>query len=416
MKCNMSVLQNARLLLGVTGGVAAYKAVDLASKLTQLGALVDVILTEKASEFVTPLTFNAVTQRPVWRDLWEPAGAAAANHIELGHAARMIAIVPATANTIAKLAHGFADDMLTTTALASTAPLLVAPAMESNMYAHPATVANIETLRRRGAFILEPEIGRLASGMVGPGRLPETSALLGAIRYILGLNGVFAGKKFIITAGGTQEPIDPVRFISNRSSGRQGFALAEAARDRGAAVTLITAPVELATPYGIERIDVQTAAEMANAVLTASAGADVIIMSAAVADFTPIAPAENKIKKTADRQNGELVLQLRSTDDILSKLQEHAEDFPQLKRIGFAAETTDPLGYGIDKLKRKGLDMIVINDITLPGSGFGSPTNKVWIAKASGEVTEYERMPKENVAVIIMEEIENILEHTPDEV
>ncbi len=410
----MAVLQNTRLLLGVTGGVAAYKSVDLASKLTQLGAQVDVILTEKALEFVTPLTFSAVTQRPVWRDLWEPSGSAAATHIELGHAAQMIAVVPATAHTIAKLAYGLADDMLTTTALASTAPLLIAPAMESNMYAHPATVANLETLRRRGVFILEPENGRLASGKVGPGRLPETGVLLGAIRYILGLNGVFAGKKFIITAGGTQEPIDPVRFISNRSSGRQGFALAEAARDRGAAVTLITAPVELSTPYGVERVDVQTAAEMASAVLSAAHEADVIIMSAAVADFTPVAPADNKIKKT-NRQNGDFVLQLRGTDDILSKLQDHAADFPQLKRIGFAAETADPLAYGIDKLKRKGLDLIVINDITLPGSGFGSPTNKVWIAKASGEVTEYERMPKEDVAALIMAEIEDILQHSPDE-
>ena len=268
----MSILAGARIIVGVAGGIAAYKAADLVSKLTQAGALVDVVMTERAREFVAPLTFSALSQRPVWADLWEPTGAAAARHIDLGRAAQIILVAPATANVIARLAHGMADDMLTAIALASTAPLVIAPAMETHMLAHPATVANLATLRERGAHIVPSEEGRLASGEVGAGRLPDTATLLGAARLVLGLGGDLRGRRVVVTAGGTQEAIDPVRYIGNRSSGRQGFAVAEVARDRGATVTLIAGVTTLATPYGVTRIDATSAAAMHSAVLAACVG------------------------------------------------------------------------------------------------------------------------------------------------
>jgi len=274
------VLLNKRILVGICGGIASYKAVELVSRLQQAGALVDVIMSERADEFVRPLTFSSLSHRPVYSDLWEPSGRAAETHIALAEEAELLVIVPATANTIAKLAHGVADNMLTAVALATQAPLLLAPAMHQNMYTHPATQANISLLRERGVFIVEPEVGRLASGEVGIGRLPDTSVLLGAINVVLGRNGDLAGYRVVVTAGGTQEPIDPVRYVGNRSSGKMGYALATEARDRGAHVILISGPVVLDVPYGVEVRGVETAIQMRDAVHDAIIDADVLVMSA----------------------------------------------------------------------------------------------------------------------------------------
>ncbi|MBA3823614.1 MAG: bifunctional phosphopantothenoylcysteine decarboxylase/phosphopantothenate--cysteine ligase CoaBC [Ktedonobacterales bacterium] len=407
----MSILSGARIIVGVAGGIAAYKAADLVSKLTQAGALVDVVMTERAREFVAPLTFSALSQRPVWADLWEPTGAAAARHIDLGRAAQLILVAPATANVIARLAHGMADDMLTAIALASSAPLVIAPAMETHMLAHPATVANLATLRERGAHIVPAEPGRLASGEVGTGRLPSTATLLGAARLVLGSGGDLQGRRVVVTAGGTQEAIDPVRFIGNHSSGRQGFALAEVARDRGAAVTLIAGVTALATPYGVTRIDATTAATMRDAVLAACVGADALVMSAAVADFAPDAVAEHKIKKreVAARDGADMTLRLRRTPDILSELDAARGQFPGLVRVGFAAETRAVQAAARDKLARKGLDLVVANDVSQPASGFGSPTNAVWLVRRNGELTELPLLPKETVAEHIWDEVVALL-------
>src|SRR5436853_788972 len=279
------VLLNRRIIVGICGGIASYKAVDLVSKLQQAGALVDVILTEHAEDFVRPLTFSTMSHRPVYSDRWEASGRAAETHIALGEEAELLAIVPATANTIARLAHGIADNMLTAVALATKAPLLLAPAMYRDMYMHPATQANLALLHQRGAWIIEPEIGRLASGAIGPGRLPDTEVLLGAISKVVGRLGDLVGRKVIVTAGGTHEPIDPVRYIGNRSSGKMGFALASEARDRGADVILISGPVALEAPYGVELIQVQTAQQMRDAVMTHFDRATIVIKAAAVADF-----------------------------------------------------------------------------------------------------------------------------------
>ncbi len=407
----MSVLQGARLVVGVTGGIAAYKAADLVSKLTQAGALVDVVLTARAQEFVTPLTFATLSQRPVWTDLWEPTGTAAARHIELAAEAQLVLVAPATANTIAKLAHGMADDMLTAIALATAAPLVIAPAMETHMLAHPATQANLALLRERGAHIVPSEEGRLASGMLGAGRLPETATLLGAARMVLGARGNLAGRHVVVTAGGTQEAIDPVRYIGNRSSGRQGFAIAEAARDRGAAVTLIAGATELATPYGVTRVDAPTAQAMRDAVFAACAGADVLVMSAAVADFTPETVAEQKIKKraVAGGDGAGLVLRLKRTPDILGEMHAAADQFPGLIRVGFAAETQQLREAGLEKLTRKGLDLVVANDVSQPGSGFGSMTNTVTLFYKDGRVADLANMAKSEVAERIWDAVAEML-------
>lgn len=407
----MGILRGKRIVVGVAGGIAAYKVADLVSKLTQAGSLVDVVMTERAQAFVTPLTFSALSQRPVWADLWEPTGQAAARHIELA-AADLLLVAPATANTIARLAHGLADDMLTAIALATTAPLVLAPAMEHHMFHHPATQDNLHLLAARGALIIPPETGRLASGEQGTGRLPDTATLLGAVRLALGRTGDLTGRQVVVSAGGTQEPIDPVRYVGNRSSGRQGFALAEAARDRGAQVTLVAGVTELPTPFGIARVDAPTAQAMHDAVLAACQGADVLIMSAAVADFSPLDPADHKIKKTevTTKGNAELVVRLRRTPDILSKIQEHAADFPRMLRVGFAAETRDTLAYAQEKARRKGLDLIIANDVSEPQSGFSVPTNHVWICYPDGRNLELPLLSKAEVADHIWDAVVGLLQ------
>ncbi|MBL8133128.1 MAG: bifunctional phosphopantothenoylcysteine decarboxylase/phosphopantothenate--cysteine ligase CoaBC [Anaerolineae bacterium] len=382
----ITLLQGKRLLLGVTGSIACYKAVDLASKLTQAGARIDVIMTESAQKFVTPLTFQAVTGRAVYTDMWTPAAGSDLPthiaHIGLGEGADLFAIIPATADTLARLAGGFARDLLAVTALAARCPLLIAPAMDGGMYANPAVQANLETLRARGAFVVEPDVGRFASGLVGKGRLPETPELLGAIRLVLGQNGALAGRRVVITAGGTREAVDPVRYISNRSSGKQGYALAQAALDAGAQVTLISAARHLPEPLGALVVPVDTAVQMRDAVLAhaVEADADVLIMAAAVADYRPKHAAEQKIKKLGGE---ELTLDLVQNPDILMdvKARRARTHRPRLA-VGFAAESEHTIEHGREKLIRKGLEMLIANDISASDAGFEVDTNRVILLTA----------------------------------
>lgn len=416
-----SVLRSKHIVVGVCGGIAAFKAVALVSQLQKAGALVDVVMTEHASAFVSALSFSSLSHRPVYDDLWEPTGQAAARHIALAREADLLAIVPATANTIAKLAHGLADNMLGAVALATTAPLLVAPAMEQGMYRHPATQANLALLRERGAIIVEPEVGVLASGEVGAGRLPEPETLMQAIQQALGRSGPLAGRRVVVTAGGTQEPIDPVRFIGNRSSGLMGYALAEEARDRGASVVLISGPVSLGAPYGVEVVRVQTALEMRAAVLEAlglNAGrvaADALVMAAAVADYRVDHPAAEKMKK--EPGSGGIALTFVRNPDILGdvagalRLVEEREPgaLRRLVRVGFAAETTNLEAYARAKLASKGLDLLVANDVSRADSGFGTATNKVWLLHRDGRVEDLAVLPKAEVAGVIWDRVQRLL-------
>ena len=395
----MPALSGKRIVLGVTGSIACYKAADLASKLTQAGALVDVILTESAQKFVAPLTFRALTARPVFTDMYDPQSPLAEEHVALARSADAMLIAPASATTIARLAHGMADDMVSLTALASTAPLLVAPAMDAQMWSHAATQANIETLRARGVAIVGPAEGRLASGHTGSGRLVETDALLGAVSQALGAAGDLAGRHIVVSAGGTQEPIDPVRFIGNRSSGKMGFAIAEAARDRGARVTLVSGPVALSTPYGVQRIDVRTTEEMSEALRCAVRDCHAVIMAAAPADFRAAAVADQKIKRAGTGMRVELT----PNADIIAGL-----DGPFVK-VGFAAETQALREHAAAKIAAKGLDLIVANDVTAPSAGFAHDTNVVTILDPGGHAEELPVMSKYDVAQRILDRVVPLL-------
>ena len=400
-------LKEKHVILGVTGGIAAYKAADLASKLTQAGALVDVIMTEAATQFVTPLTFQAVTQRPVFTGMFHGlAGGtspAAMNiaHVELAHRAALIIIAPATANTIAKLSYGLADELLCATVLASSCPLLLAPAMESHMWLNAATQENMARLKARGAHVVGPGVGHLASGASGPGRMVDTPAIVETARYVLGLGGPLAGKRLVVTAGGTREPIDPVRYVGNRSSGKMGYAVATAARDRGATVTLISAPSDLTPPVGAAFVAVETAAEMRDAVLAACTEADALVMAAAVADFRPARVSAQKIKKAG----ATLELPLVRTDDILAGIGAR----PGLVKIGFAAESENLLANARAKLHAKWLDMIVANDVTSPGSGFGVDTNQVTLLFGDGRIEALPLLSKADVAERIIDVVQDLL-------
>ena len=411
------MLLNRHIVIGVCGGIASYKAVDLVSRLQQSDALVDVILSEHAEDFVRALTFSTMSHRPVFSDLWEPSGKAAELHIALAETAELLAIVPATAHTIAKLAYGMADNMLTAVALATRAPLVLAPAMYRDMYTHPATQANVALLRERGAHIIEPDVGRLASGAIGPGRLPETEVLLGAISKTMGRNGDLAGRRVIVTAGGTHEPIDPVRFIGNRSSGKMGYAVATEARNRGAHVIVISGPVTLQAPYGVEIQRVETALQMQEAVQSFISEADVLVMSAAVADFLPATAAVHKIKK--ERNEDTFSLDLVKNPDILGELANsqawqtgHEQRGRRLVRVGFAAETNDLMSNAQSKLEQKQLDLLVANDVSRSDSGFGSDTNKVFLFHAGGVVEDLPVMPKTGVAAAIWDRVVSILDTT----
>ncbi len=395
-------LKNKTTLLGVTGSISAYKAADLASKLHQSGAQVDVVLTAGAEHFISPLTFQSVTGRKAYTDaeLW--GGQGHVTHIGLGHSADLLLIAPVTANTLAKLAYGIGDNLLTVTALAARCPLILAPAMDAGMYEHVATQASVEILKRRGATFVGPEAGHLASGLVGLGRFADPQAILGQARYLLGRAGPLVGQKVVVSAGGTQEPIDPVRYIANRSSGKQGYAIAQAALDAGADVILISAPTNLAAPTGAKLAPVQTAAEMLAAVLEYTVDADALIMAAAPADFTPAKVATEKIKKRA----GAPSIQLEFAPDILAQVaQRKAQTGFPLRTIGFAAESQDLLQNAREKLERKQLDLIVANDIGAQNAGFEVETNQVTLLYASGEKQELPTMQKTEVAEALIEQV-----------
>lgn len=419
----IAIFKNKRILLGVTGSIAAYKAADLASKLTQAGAQVDVILTEAATRFVTPLTFQSVTGRKAYTDLW--GDDAHIIHVGLAGSADLLIIAPATAGTIAKLANGLADNLLTVTALAARCPILIAPAMDGGMFEHPATQANLSVLEARGAIIVGPAEGRMASGLTGKGRMVEPGDLVGHIRLALARGGPLAGRRVVVTAGGTQEAIDPVRFISNHSSGKQGFAVAQAALDRGASVTLITGPNTLPTPTGAERVDVRSAAEMAEAVLAASAEADVLIMAAAVSDFRPETEAEQKIKRGG---LDDYSLKLTKTIDILAAVAERKEKTGKPPNesiggkpsngaiggkpaitVGFAAETQNLIENAREKVLKKKLSLIVANDVTAKDAGFFVDTNRVTIIDAGGGAQTLPLMSKAEVAEAVCERVEKLL-------
>ena len=393
------MLSDKTIVLGVTGSIAAYKAADLASKLTQAGAKVNVVMTEAATKFVTPLTFRSLTKRPVITSMWELSSEFSIEHVALADAADVVVIAPITANVIAKLAAGIADDMLTATVLATRAPVIIAPAMHANMFQNPVTQDNLAKLRARGFTIVGPDYGRLASGDTGPGRLVETQQIIAAISEVLARSHDLAGRHLVVTAGGTQEPIDPVRFIGNRSSGKMGLALAEAARDRGAEVTLITAPTHLPKPAGIEVIPVRTAVEMKRAVTKAVKQASALIMAASVADYQPRSPAKSKIKKESPGLN----LELTRTPDILGEVK------GSFLKVGFAAESEDLVANARKKLAQKGLDFIVANDITDPESSFDADTNKVTIINKEGKAESLPLMSKREVAERILDRVVRLL-------
>lgn len=402
-----SILTSKHILLGVTGSIAAYKAAELASRLTQEGAQVDVILTPAAERFVAPLTYQSVTGRRAFTEaeLW--GGEAHVLHVGLGHSADLLVIAPCTANTIARLAHGSADNLLTITALAARCPILLAPAMDVGMFAHPATQENVRLLSERGVHFAGPGEGRMASGLTGKGRMLEPAELLGHIRLVLGKNGKLVGKKVVVTAGGTQEAIDPVRVITNRSSGKQGYALAQAAIDAGAQVTLITAPTSLTAPVGARLIEVRTAGEMLEAVLAESAGAEALLMAAAVADFRPKKVAADKLKK----RDGIPQVELEAAPDVLETVagQRSRKNRPGLV-VGFAAESRDLMKNASAKLSSKKLDMIVANDIRAPDSGFAVDTNRVTLLFADGREESLPLMSKAEVAEAIIERVAAMLE------
>jgi len=367
-----------------------------------------VILTSGAEKFVTPLTFQSVTGRRAYTDsdLW--GGEAHVLHVGLAHQADALLIAPCTANTLAKLAHGLADNLLTITALANRAPLVLAPAMDGGMYDAPATQVNLATLIERGATIIGPAEGHLASGLTGRGRMVEPTEILGHLRLVLGRGGGLSGKSVVISAGGTQEPLDPVRVLTNRSSGKQGYALAQASLDAGAQVTLITTPTSWTPPVGARMIQVETAKQMLEAVLKESASADALIMAAAIADFRPAKTADNKIKK----RDGIPQVTLEATEDILAAVSAQKSEKKRPKvTVGFAAESRDLLANASEKLKSKKLELIVANDISASDAGFGVETNRVTLLFADGKQEALPLMSKTEVAETIIERVATLLEN-----
>ena len=394
-----SPLNNKRVVLGVTGSIACYKAADLASKLVQNGALVDVILTSAATQFVSELTFRSITHRPVFTDLYSSESELSINHVALAETADIIIVAPTTANTIAKIANGISDDVLTTTILATRAPIIIAPAMDANMFDNAATQANVTTLITRGVFIAGPANGRLASGLIGQGRMVEPSNIISSASMILGKDGDFSGKKIVVSAGGTEEAIDPVRNITNRSSGKMGYAIAEAARDRGAVVSLVAGPNTIPKPVGILVTNVQSAEEMKKVIETECDGADALIMAAAVADWRPLKKMDSKAKKsTSDTWSLELV----KNPDIIGSIKNDS-----LIKVGFAAESENLIENSKTKVKSKNLDFIVANDITAKDSGFSVDTNKVTIIHANGNIESLPLMSKYDVGHSILDRVKS---------
>jgi phosphopantothenoylcysteine decarboxylase/phosphopantothenate--cysteine ligase len=391
------------VLLGVTGSIAAYKGAAVASQLRQAGARVDVLMTPAALNFVTPLTMRAVSGGDVYHDVFDPAAQTAVNHVELAYAADALVIAPASATTIARIANGLAEDMVSLTALATTRPLLLAPAMEGQMFENAATQANLELLRQRGAQVVGPESGRLASGRSGPGRMAEPETVVAAVRMVLGRDADLAGRKVVVSAGGTREALDPVRYVGNRSSGKMGYALAEAARDRGACVVLVST-ASLPDPYGVAVRRVESAASMLEAVEEECRTADALIMAAAVADYMPATSAEHKIKKHAEG----LTVDLVKTPDILASVR---GDFV---RVGFAAETQDVLRHAAEKLAKKDLDLIVANDVSAEDAGFAVDTNRVTLLHRDGRREDLPVMPKYDVARAVLDRVATLLDRRLD--
>lgn len=393
-------LDGKSILLGVTGGIAAYKAADLASMLMQLGASVHTLMTPAATGFITPETFSALTQNRAYSDVLEPWVGDFTGHVSLGQTADAFVIAPATANTLAKLAMGLADDMVTATALVCSAPLIIAPAMEHSMFHHPATQANLRTLADRGAIIVGPDSGRLASGDYGDGRLTAMTAVAGAVRSAIGHRlGSFRGKTIIVTAGGTHEAMDPVRYVGNRSSGRMGYAIAQAVIDRGGNATLITGPSNLTPPVGARVVQIESALQMHDAVHAHLPGSDAIVMTAAVADFRPAEVRLEKIKKTDS--NLDLSLPLERNTDIIASLRDES-----LVRVGFAAETNDHIANATSKLHKKNLDMVVVNDAV---DTIGSLSSQATLVTRDREPEALPRMVKERLAIVIVDRVAALL-------
>lgn len=400
----MNPLENARVVLAVSGGIAAYKAADVASKLVQAGAVVDTVFTRGAAEFIQPLTFQALTKRPVHIDMFEPWSDGNAGHVTLAAEADLLIVAPATANTIARLALGLSDDVLGVLALATGAPMLIAPAMEHHMFHHPATQDHLETLRRRGATVVGPESGHLASGETGDGRLASPDVVLGAARRLLGRSGSLSGRRVVVTAGGTREPLDPVRFLGNGSSGTMGYALVQAAIDRGADVSLITAPVSIDVPYGADVVRVTTASELNAAVHAAVPDAHVLIMAAAVADYRPMAVSPGKIKKA--NTGDETTFVLTQNPDIVASI--HT---PGLLKVGFAAETDDLVSNATTKLREKDLAMIVANDAA---ATIGSSRSQATLISARRGVEPLPMLDKGELASHLLDRIIDELRATSE--
>ena len=392
------LLTGKHVVLGVSGGIAAYKAIELARDLALAGALVDVMLTKSALEFVTPLPFQTLTRRKVYTQVFEPWTDEVHGHITMAERADVMVVAPATADMIAKLAHGLADDMLTVSALACTAPLVVAPAMDHNMYLHPATQENLRILRQRGARIIGPEQGALASGAIGYGRLVPVERIVDAIRVAVASSGRMSGRRVVVSAGPTREKIDPIRYVTNRSSGKMGFAIAEAFLDEGAFVTLVSGVTALNPPSEATLIAIESAEEMYQAVNHAVTGADVLVMSAAVADYRPRQVAEHKIKKS----DTDLVIEMERTTDILASINRQG-----LIKVGFAAETEHLLESAQDKLSRKSLDMIVAN---IGPETMGSDVSQAFIIMRGAEPQELQRMTKSSLADAIVDRVVALLE------
>ncbi|MEY3072271.1 MAG: bifunctional phosphopantothenoylcysteine decarboxylase/phosphopantothenate--cysteine ligase CoaBC [Actinomycetota bacterium] len=396
-------MQGRRVLLGVSGGIGAYKAAVLARGLVAAGATVDVVLTRGAREFVGAATFEGITGRRVRTEVWEDV--ADGTHVDLGRAADVLVVYPATAHTLARLAQGLADDLLTTAALAHRGPVVLAPAMHTEMWDHAATVTNVATLRSRGAVLVGPEDGPLMGGDAGPGRLADPEDVLVAVRAALAGAGDLAGRRLLITAGGTREPLDPVRFLGNRSSGRMGFALAAAARARGAEVLLVAAPSALATPVGVERLDVTTARELDDAVTAHAGDRDAVLMAAAVADFRPAVAHDAKLR----RGDGPPAFELVANPDVLAGVVARRGGGARPVVVGFAAETGDLAASARRKLDAKGVDLLVANDVAVPGIGFDSDENAVLILDRAGGERAVARAPKAVVADAVLDALVPLL-------
>jgi phosphopantothenoylcysteine decarboxylase/phosphopantothenate--cysteine ligase len=402
------LFERKHIVLGVTGGIAAYKSCLLARELMKRGAEVRVVMTPAATRFVTPLTFSALTGYETAFDLWkenQSGSGIRTEHISLAHWADIIVVAPATATTLAKMAYGIADNLLTAILLATSKPVVVAPAMDADMFRHPATKMNLKTLRERGVHIIDPESGALASGLEGPGRLPEVAVIVGELEKVMAKNlGDLADVTLLVTAGPTHEAIDPVRFIGNRSSGKMGFAIAAAAAARDANVKLVSGPVSLPTPPGVERIDVTTAAEMSDVVQRIYTKCDAVIMAAAVADFKPKRPANAKLKKN-ERQKT-TTLDLEHTVDILAELGKKKK---KQILVGFALETDTGIEQAKEKLKKKNLDLIVLNSMKDKGAGFGGDTNVITIIDRGGKIEKLPLMSKTEAAGKLLDRLSPLL-------